>query len=154
MLNIFSCTCHLYAFFRKMSTIDPWTTFRLDVPIVCAVKNPSITYSQPSITMVPHLQIQPTMGHVLLWYLQTPLACTIASKESEVWVRCRRQCCRDSPPWNSSQRALPFSLIGGQSWAELISAPFMWENPSEMTGLSWHTFISSSGLLQAVFPKY
>ena len=45
------------------------------------------------------------------------------------------------------QGALPFSSIGGQSWAELVSAPFMWENPSKMTGLSWHTFISSSGLL-------
>ena len=33
------------------------------------IKNPCITYSQPSVPLVRHLQIQPTTDRVVLYYL-------------------------------------------------------------------------------------
>ena len=50
--------------FQKVSTDDPWTTWRLSAQTIPTAEGPSIIYSWPSISVVPYPRIRSTMDLV------------------------------------------------------------------------------------------
>ena len=51
---------------RNNCTVDPWTMRGLGAPNPYTLENPRVTLQSPSLSVVLHPQIQPTVGHAVL----------------------------------------------------------------------------------------